>query len=346
MSEQQDTDLLPELGIRGKIMFWVSTLWLLNFGVIIHRLLQIKFEHEVIEVEYNLQMAVKERQLESQAMFWIYLILSGIVALEAIWRFFHRDPNRSKSKTLLQTIGVILVPGFRLALRDEKTHQYYWFPGLGWRVVDKELRKSLDRFFSIPMILIALSVLPVVGIEYYWVDTVKSSPSLRLFLAVGNAIIWFAFAFEFMVMLGVAQNVLRFVITQWINIAIILLPVLESLGEFLKYLRLARLSRLLRLGKLTRMGRIYRLRGLAMRAYRAFLVLEVLQRVFGGSMEKRLDNLISLRTAKEEELAELNKEILEMEERIAEQYANDPKGVAAWLVGGKTSVSSTTDARE
>jgi hypothetical protein len=85
-----------------------------------------------------------------------------------------------------------------------------------------------------------------------------------------------------------------------------------------------RLGRVLRLDELLRLGRLYRVRALALRGWRAVLLLQVVQRLTGRSLEHRRRQLQLLLRAKEEEMAELRREIEEMDKRIARQVQPVP----------------------
>ena len=82
-----------------------------------------------------------------------------------------------------------------------------------------------------------------------------------------------------------------------------------------------RVGRILRLSQLTRMSRLYRLQGLALTAYRAFLLLDLIRRLMGRSLEGRLQQLQELLAAKELEVEELRKEIAELKVQIARRQA-------------------------
>jgi len=56
-----------------------------------------------------------------------------------------------------------------------------------------------------------------------------------------------------------------------------------------------------------------------MRGWRALLLLQLVQRLMGRSLERQLEQLQQLLQAKQEEEAELRREILELEERIAQR---------------------------
>jgi hypothetical protein len=219
-----------------------------------------------------------------------------------------------------------------------------WLPPLGWQTVDRELRRKLERIFSIPMIIMALMVLPLLAIEWGWRDQVRSHTGLRLFLDIGNSVIWMAFAIEFLVMISVADKKFRYCTLHWVDLAIILLPVVwlmtTVIRQWAELAPLARGLRLLRLSQLSRMGRLYRMQGLALKAWRAFLVLEVIQRLTGRSSEKQLKQLEELLLAKEDEVRELRDEIAEMKKRIAVEKNN--KSFAASVdENGQPKVAST-----
>ena len=84
-------------------------------------------------------------------------------------------------------------------------------PFLGWRRVDKALTKDLDRAFGGPMLLFAFLILPVLILEYAWADAVHSNPELALALHVSVAVIWVAFALEFVLKVSVAARPARYV---------------------------------------------------------------------------------------------------------------------------------------
>jgi voltage-gated potassium channel len=190
-----------------------------------------------------------------------------------------------------------------------------WLPVLGWQTINGHLRHSLERFFSVPMVLFAFMVLPLFVLEYFWAEQVRTEPLLALALDMGTAVIWLAFAIELIMMLAVCDRRLRYCLQHWIDVAIVLLPVIEVLPLF----RLLRLGRVLRLEQLLRWGRLQRMQAVAMRGWRAILLLQIVQRLTGRSLEHRVKRLQDLLQAKEEEVADLRREIQELEERIVQK---------------------------
>jgi voltage-gated potassium channel len=163
------------------------------------------------------------------------------------------------------------------------------------------------------MILFALMVLPLFFLEFFWAADVHARPALALALDIGTSVIWLAFAIELVVMMSVADHPLRYCCRHWIDLAIVLLPLVEILPLF----RLLRLGRVLRLEQLLRWGRLQRLQAVAMRGWRAILLLQIVQRLSGRSLEHRLNKLLELLQAKEDEVEELRRDIRALRERIA-----------------------------
>jgi voltage-gated potassium channel len=254
------------------------------------------------------------------------LILGGLVAL---WLILFVDTAirfrfRTGPVTWKELAGVIAcgaVPALRLACRSSDRPTQIWLPILGWRNIDGHLRRTLERFFSVPMILFALMVLPLFVLEYYWADQVHAQPILALVLDIGTSVIWLAFSIELIIMVAVADHPILYCLRHWIDVAIVLLPAVDVLPLF----RLLRLGRVLRLEQLLRWGRLYRLKALATRGWRALFLLQIAQRLTTRSPAHRVQQLRELLQAKEEEIADLRQEIAELEASIAQKaHARQP----------------------
>jgi voltage-gated potassium channel len=250
-----------------------------------------------------------------------FLILGALAVLwivfvaEAVLRFRLRDREQSIWKPLAVSLGGMLLPPLRLACRSRVRPNHIWV--FGWRPIDTHLRNNLERFFSVPMVILAFMVLPLFVLEYYWADAVRAEPNLALGLDIGTSFIWLAFSVELTLMLAVAERPMRYCLAHWIDVAVVVLPAMEVLPLF----RLLRLGRVLRLEQLLRAGRLYRLQALAMRGWRAILLLQIVQRVFRRSAEHHRRELRELLEAKEEEVAELRDEITKLDARMAKTNA-------------------------
>jgi voltage-gated potassium channel len=209
-------------------------------------------------------------------------------------------------------------PPLRLGGRDHVDGRSVWLPRIGWARVDQDLVQRVERAFSVPMILFALLVLPILGFEFYWM-TMKIEPSWQMSVLLKSieAVIWYAFAVEFIIMVSIVPKKLRYCRQHWIDIAIICLPLIS-------FLRMLRLGRVLRLQQVSRVARVYRLRGLSMRMFRGILVLDIIHRLMEGKPEKRLPKLREQLAEKETEIEQLRAEIAELEALLEESKDKSP----------------------
>ncbi len=247
---------------------------------------------------------------EAEVIVWGLFLLWPVFIGEAVLRLvFCRGRTIAWWRRLLYTLLLAVAPPFRLCARSYADSGKVWLPWIGWHCVDKHVRRRLERFFSVPMIIIALMVLPVLAMDYIWEAQVREDFTLLLVHDIGTSIIWLAFALEFIIMVSVADKPLRYCVINWMDVAIVVLPIVDALP----ILRLFRLTRVLELQQLSRVGRVYRLRGLLLKLWRAVLVLEMIQRLFGNYKGRRLKRLRELLTAREEEILELRQEIVDLE---------------------------------
>jgi voltage-gated potassium channel len=279
-------------------MFFLSLLFLVVLAGLIHR-----WPH--------LQPGELEAYLIEGCLGALWLLFF----VEAIIRFSLRDRSRRPWRPLLGAVMCVLVPPVRMGLQSQVRPNHIWLLGLGWQEITSRLRRTLERFFSVPMVVFALMVVPLLVIEYFEAEKIHASPALALGLDISTSLIWLAFAIELIVMVAVSDRPVRYCFFHWIDVVIVLLPAIEMLP----LLRLLRLGRILRLEQLLRWGRLSRLQGLLARGWRAFLLLQIVQRLTGHSLERRLKQLQDLLQAKEEEVADLRREIQELQERIAQK---------------------------
>ena len=131
----------------------------------------------------------------------------------------------------------------------------------------------------------------------------KCPPSpLEIIMWLITALIWFSFALEFILLVSLAEKKLAFCKKHWINIVIILLPLLA-------FLRSLQLFRFLRMAKAGRLMRVYRLKGLATRMAKLATIFNLIDRVLSRNPEKYDAHLREKISEKEEELAELKSKL-------------------------------------
>lgn len=238
------------------------------------------------------------------AHLWGLAILYPLFLLEP---FLHRAID---GRFCRQRMLYWLLPPLRIGGRDHGRGRSVWLPGCGWVAIDRELRRRVERACSVPMIVIALMVLPLLGAEYYfWSKQILPNPQLAIFLKLCESFIWLAFTVEFIVMFSIVDKRLRYCKEHWLDIAIIFLPLVG-------FLRVLRLGQVWRLHQLTRISRVYRLRGLSLRLFRGVVVLNVLDRFSLRKPEQRLKLLREAAEEKRYELQAIEAEIRELEQAI------------------------------
>jgi voltage-gated potassium channel len=293
--------------IRARLMFALGFVYLLLVAGLVHR-----------------APSPTVSQFELELMYGGLALLWPVFIIDAFWGLYRRDRARPRRPILLRSLLVVLMPPWRMALTDPRTG-LIWIPRIGWQRPGKELFKRLEQAFAGPMVLFAFLILPVLGFEYVRSEQVRETPALSLALDLGIAVIWVAFATEFIFKASVHPKPFRFATERWLDVAIVVLPMLEFV--LTKWVDAAPLARLLRLGRalspeqLVRMQRLYRLQGLATKAWHALLLLEGVARLLGQTPEKRLTKLQEKIADLEEELAELHKDVNELRAQVAARPA-------------------------
>lgn len=291
------------------VMYLLAIVYLLILAGVIHRAISLPSDDR-----------------EVRAMYAGLIALWPVFAVEAVFGVLRKGPERKWSPVVWRAVLILCLPPYRIARSHPRTG-LVWFPRLGWVPTGKATFDRLDRGFGTPMLFVAILILPVLIIEYTKRDLVDSTPALKLALDIGTAVIWVAFALEFLVESSVAPKTGKYLKEKWLDAAIVILPMLEFIMT--RLVDAAPLARLLRLGRainpeqLARMQRLYRLRGLLTKAWAAFLLLGGMNRIFGQSPEKRL-KIVSAKIADlEEELTTLTAEAVVLRSKIAAAEADD-----------------------
>ncbi len=259
-----------------------------------------------------LAMVLHRTESESSQFFSLFALLCVtyvVFPLELVLRVF-MGASHWRQYALF-----CLVPPLRLVARNQNTGSTVWFPRMGWREVDDALFRTMEKAFGIPMIFVALLIIPLLSVEFYFYHIdIKPSPVFRLCLDIGTALVWMGFAIEFFVMFSLANKRVRYCKEHWLDVLIICLPLIG-------FIRLLRLGGLLRLKQLTRLSRLYRLRGLAVRAYRAIMLIDLINLVMQGNEERRLRRLQELLQEHEVAIEDLETQICKLKKIIAEKDA-------------------------
>jgi len=253
------------------------------------------------------------------------LILMGVIWLvmvgEAIGHWLTRPWHATARRYHWYSLYVCVCPALRMGARSMEMHDRIWLPKLGWRQAGQRLKRQLERHLSVPMMVIALMIMPILIIEFFLKDQVAAYGWLRNLLHIGTGVIWFAFAAEFIIMISVAEKKFHYCKQHWVDLAIILLPLISFLRT-LSLARMMRLTHLMRVQQLTKLARAYRLRGTALKAFRVLVLFDLLERVLQTSNAKRIEKL-------EKKLVELDNEGRMLRQEIAKLKRLEQERLAA-----------------
>ncbi|MFP4500649.1 MAG: hypothetical protein ACLFTT_06585 [Candidatus Hydrogenedentota bacterium] len=244
----------------------------------------------------------------------LYLALRLLWLFVAVWAVFVAEfvvlsllYGRARGwKRHLFAFFAALVPPLRPSVPPAFAPNHVWVPFIGWHKADKSFEQRLEQQFSGPMTVVALMILPILAIEFLWSETLHQNIVLLGLVEVGTRLIWLAFAIEFFVMVAVARKKVAYCTAHWIDLLIIVLP----LVAFLRVLRLARLGRL---GRLQRMSRVYRMRGIFYRLMRATVLLNLIVRTNDRLRRKRIEFLQKKLLRLEEQMRAVRQEIEDLE---------------------------------
>lgn len=237
---------------------------------------------------------------------WGMLVLWNLYFVET-WLHW-----QAGAKHLRQHLLICCFPPLRLGGRDHLCGKTVWIPGMGWKWAGDELANEIDLKLSYAMIVVAMLVLPLLLVEFIYLEQIQNNRAFGLVIQVAQAFIWFAFASEFLLMISLVSKRLQFVKTHWLDFAIICLPMIA-------FMRIFRLGSAARITKLSRTARVFRVRGLAMRAWRAILILQIVDRIINRNPEKRLTLLQEQLREKKLEIEELEAEVAILTERLRVQ---------------------------
>lgn len=239
----------------------------------------------------------------------LILIVWPITIAESSFHWMTRPWTAETKKYHFFSLLFCVMPSLRLCARSYEMHDRLWLPGLGWRSPNKRLRRRLAKKLSIPMILIALLILPVFVIEFFMKVQVAEYSWLRVLLHISTGVIWFAFAAEFILMVAVAKKKVDYCRTHWVDLVIILLP----LVSFLRFLRVMRVQQVIKL------ARVYRLRGTSVKALRALFVLDSVERLLTNNTERAIERMQAKLEEVETQAKQLRRRLYKLRKKLAEE---------------------------
>jgi len=228
-----------------------------------------------------------------------------------LFYFYRKDKQPMQRVERNRRLLALVFPPLRIGTHDISCAQNIWLPFWHWCRSNEGLFLELKRRFVLPMIGIALLIVPVLIIEWKFLGDIKEEwPALRidLILEAVQTFIWCAFTFEFILMISVSKRKLGYVKKNWIDLLIILLP-------FVSFLRTLRISQIARLKYATRS---FKLRGVITKARQGLIFMDFLQRIFRLRPEsevRRIYRLLRENQQNREDLERKLKEAVDLMER-------------------------------
>jgi len=247
--------------------------------------------------------------------------LLNAVDIGVLFYLRSRSHQKLNGAVKLRRLLSLLFPPLRMGSRDVVEGKSVWIPAWHWCKVNEGLFLELKRRFVLPMIAIALLIVPVLIIEWKFLDYIKNEmPSLRIDLILESVqtFIWCAFTFEFLLMISVSDRKLHYVRKNWIDLLIILLP-------FVSFLRTLRISQIARLKYATRS---FKLRGVVTKARQGLIFVDFLQRIFRLRPESEAKRLYRLLQENQRDRAELEKKLRQVTEMIEKKEGGKKKSEA------------------
>jgi hypothetical protein len=295
--------------IIARIMFFLTIIFLSLVAIIL----------QYLQIDNGLELLPYSRQLIS-----ILLIL---------WPFFFLDRilylifcNKRTWKSYVGLFLITLLPPLHLAARRCDDQTYIWWD-FNWQLVTPSLYEHIEKRFLYPILIFSLFMIPIWIIEIF---LPQSSLTMHLLLYhlinMGNALIWGLFTTEFIIMFFITKDRNDYLIRHWLELFIIVLPML-ALARFVliyKYLFITKSTFVLWFVKIQNMLNIYRTRSVLNRIIRILILVDIVKRFYQRkNPEKYLTILRNKLADKEEEIIELKKQINEIELLIEE---NKKKG--------------------
>ena len=232
---------------------------------------------------------------------WVIVVLEGLLGM-AMTHDHHWDAFK-------RFLLVIVCPPFRAAVSPGYPGKFVWLPKHDWLAVGKLNLERVELRLALPMLGITLLVLPLLGLELMLGTWLERHLWAAVIVHTLTAIIWIAFALEFIIMLSLAGKKLAYCKQHWVNLAIILLPLCAFLRAF----------RILRLGKFGKLLRAYRMRGIVARTTRLAMVFNLIERLMERNPEKYLLALEDKVLEKKTEIQALEEKMNDLRERIAKE---------------------------
>lgn len=283
-------------------MFWLSVLALatLSIGVLLAGLQE--------EIAYQ------------DTLVYLASTLGGILEVIFIADFMilavlARREGVPIKRVLFRVLGVV-APPLRLGMRRYSNRDQIWLPSWQWCKANEMLFLEVQRRFGTPMLIVAFFIIPIMLLDMKFKEqALQYIPDLQFYLEISQAFIWGAFTFEFVLMFFITNEKLDYVKKNWIDLLIIILPLVYFL----------RSVRVLRLARLNSLAKVYRMRGVIMKIRQALVLADFVQRIMFPNPQAQLKSLQKKLKYNKQQRLEIERLTLMAVERIKKRNEKKAK---------------------
>ncbi|GAA4820612.1 hypothetical protein [Algivirga pacifica] len=254
--------------------FGLSLLFLMSLGLVIQELAQLgdlllsdQKEREIAHIYYLLTPML----VVWPYFFWEYF---------QYWKKSKGLGIKKRTKTLY--LLAAFFPVLRFATPRFSDQNLIWLPAWQWSYRNDTLFDTLRKKFSLPMILIAALIVPILFIEMKYEEQMRAYVSdIDFYLEVSQAFIWMAFTFEFVLMIFVSRERGDYAVKHWMDLLIILVPLISAF----------RSMRVLRVLRVQNLARAYRVKGLFLKLRQTLFLADIVHRLLYPNPKKHLKTL-------------------------------------------------------
>ncbi|MEX2513853.1 MAG: hypothetical protein WD398_13190 [Cyclobacteriaceae bacterium] len=281
------------------IMYFISLIMLLIISAIINNF-------SISEMGFQLNPFL----IKLGYFYWVIWLLYVLDFLAIILLARKSKTKMASSSFIIRCLGLVFPP-IRLGTRHLSKPNYIWIPFYHWAKCNEGLLNHIKQKFSLPMIIIALLIIPVILIEWQFheqaADMLQSDLSFILDMVQG--FIWMAFTFEFILMISISNEKFEYAIKNWIDILIILLPFISFMRTF----------RVVKMARLSQLSRGYKLRGLLMKARQGLFFASFFYRILTIRPDFQIKKLKKKLDKNHEERERLEEDLIKLFEVIQKQ---------------------------
>ena len=214
-----------------------------------------------------------------------YTVLAIVPFVELGCLLYLKEGHTLSKKQLGWRVAAAVFFPLRMGTRRLSAPEWLWLPYWGWSRCNQALLNTLRHHFSLPMIATALLIVPVLYVDVnnqVEARIAEYLPNIKLYLEAVQSFIWVAFTFEFILLFSITRDKLDYCKSNWIDVFIILLPLVSFLRSFRSLHGLARINRV---------GRVYRFRGVITKVRGVVLLNSTIHRVMYPKPQSHLKSL-------------------------------------------------------